>query len=84
MENKQNKLRKNITVSPEIWNYIETQSCAFGMSASSYIAMVVTNYRQQVNSMAQLSEMTETVKKLEKLAERNIKIPSEIEKPSQN
>lgn len=68
MENKQNKLRKNITVSPEIWNYIETQSSAFGMSASSYIAMVVTNYRQQTSVMSAMLELKETVDKMEKLS----------------
>ena len=81
---RENKEKLNLSVTPEIKEYLDKQSIAFGMSISAYVTMLVSNYRQQVNSMAQLSEITETVKKLEKLAEQNIKIPSEIEKPSQN
>lgn len=68
MENKQNKLRKNITVTPDIWDYIEKQSYVFGMSASSYIAMVVTNYRQQTAAMSTMLDLKEMVDKMEKLS----------------
>lgn len=81
---RENKEKLNLSVTPEIKDYLDKQSIAFGMSISAYVTMLISNYRQQVNTMAQFADLSETVKRIEKLAEQNIKIPSEIEKPSQN
>lgn len=65
---REKKEKLNLSVAPEIKEYLDKQSIAFGMSISAYLTMLVSNYRMQTNSMAQLAELTETVKRLEKLS----------------
>ena len=84
METKQNKIRKNITISPDIWAYIESQADSFGISPSSCLAMIVGQYRQQNLALLEMSKMQSYLDQVKEIQIKNINLPSEIEKPSQN
>lgn len=84
MENKQNKIRKNITIAPDIWEFIETQADSFGVSPSSCLAMIVGQYRQQMQALSEMSKFQGYLDQLKEMQEKNINLPSEIKASDQN
>lgn len=78
MEVKQNKIRKNITISPDIWEFIEGQADSFGISPSSCLAMIVGQYRQQMQALNEISKFQSYLDQVKELQEKNINLPSEI------
>lgn len=66
---KDNKVTLNVYVVPEMKEYLAKQSEVYGMSISSFVAMVITTYRQQSDALAQLSKLQETITKLSELKE---------------
>lgn len=59
--------RNTIYLSEELQSYLERQSEAFGMGKSAYISMILTMYRNQVNSLEQLAKMDGYMRKIESL-----------------
>lgn len=78
MEDKQNKIRKNITISPDIWTFIEEQANSFGVSPSSCLAMIVGQYRQQTQALNEISKFQSYLDQVKEIQEKNINLPSEI------
>ncbi len=63
--------RNTIYLGDELQDYLEKQSEAFGMGKSAYISMVLTMYRNQVNSLEQLAKMDMYMQKIESLLDKN-------------
>ncbi|MBU3197677.1 hypothetical protein KPL26_13670 [Clostridium algidicarnis] len=63
--------RNTIYLSDELQSYLEEQSEAFGMGKSAYVSMILTMYRNQVNSLEQLAKMDGYMQKIESLLEND-------------
>ncbi len=63
--------RNTIYLGDELQDYLEKQIEAFGMGKSAYISMVLTMYRNQVNSLEQLAKMDMYMQKIESLLDKN-------------
>lgn len=62
MEKTENRVRINISITPEVKKYLDEQASAFGMNVSAYITMVVQQYRQQSEAMEALPIMVAALK----------------------
>ena len=61
------KLKKTITISKEIWDFVIKQADVFGISASGYISMCIVNYEQQSKALEQLVNLQGTIAQLNEL-----------------
>lgn len=62
---KPNKVKANYSFSPEIKEYVDTQSEAFGMSQSGYLTMIIQQYRMQSQALSEMSKIQGYVEKFE-------------------
>lgn len=73
-----NKVKCTIWLVPELKDYLDEQSIAFGMSQSAYLTMLIQNYRQQASVINNIPGMIEQMKKQEmqeQLKMQNITAP---------
>jgi hypothetical protein len=57
MENNNNKVKLNMTVAPELKEYLIKQADCFGMSVSAYLTMIVQTYRTQTKALEEISKV---------------------------
>ncbi len=69
MNGKENKARISGYVKQEIKEYIESQCDFYGMSMGAYISMVVMQSKQQGEISNSLMELSEIMKRMEKLSD---------------
>lgn len=61
MENRENRVRLNCMLMPEVKNYLDEQARAFGMSVGAYLTMVIQQYRQQTSVIDNIPKMLEAM-----------------------
>lgn len=49
MDKRENRVRLNCMLMPEIKKYLDEQAEAYGMSVGAYLTMVIQQYRQQTS-----------------------------------
>lgn len=57
MENRENRVRLNCMLMPEIKKYLDEQAQAYGMSVGAYLTMVIQQYRQQTSVIENIPAM---------------------------
>jgi len=67
------KRKLNLSVSPDIIEYLQTQSIEYGMSISAYLTMLVCNHRKESQALESMQNMGGIMEKLEKLLEEKSK-----------
>lgn len=57
MENRENRVRLNCMLMPDVKNYLDEQARAYGMSVGAYLTMVIQQYRQQTSVIENIPAM---------------------------
>lgn len=65
-----NKVRLGIYLVPELKEYLEKTSEAYGMSVSSFMALIITTYRQQTQAMVQLADIKNMIDDIKVLQDK--------------
>lgn len=60
-------IRKNVQLSEEMAEYIEKMSVTYGVSQSGFINIALAQYRQQAQTLAEMSKINTYLDKLEKI-----------------
>lgn len=83
---KENKKKLNLSFTPDIIEYLQTESENYGMSISAYLTMLVSNHRKENFALESMQNIGGIMEQLEKLLEENKKInqPSEIKASDTN
>jgi len=65
---KERKKSLNLSFSPSVITYLQSESEAFGMSISAYLTMIVQQNRIQTQALNEMSNMKVYIEKLESMA----------------
>ena len=61
------KRKLNLSVSPDIIEYLQIQSTEYGMSISAYLTMLVCNHRKESQALESMQNMGGIMQRLEEL-----------------
>lgn len=64
------KRKLNLSVSPDIIEYLQIQSSEYGMSISAYLTMLVCNHRKENQALESMQNIGGIMEKLEELLNR--------------
>ena len=65
--NSANKVKLNLSVAPEIRDYLSNEADNFGMSISAYITMLTNQSKQQAQALNAMGNMQELMDQLKSL-----------------
>lgn len=68
-KNNNNKVKLNLSISPEVKDYLTSNSECFGMSVSAYITMIVQQYRQQAQALSEMSKIQGYIEQFQALVD---------------
>ena len=70
LEKKQKTFRINANISSDLNDWLDAESARTGHSKTTLLILALENYKQQKSAVAQLTDLSELVKKMEQLSEK--------------
>lgn len=70
---RENKKPVTLNLAPSIKEYIGEQAIKFGMSNSAFVTMVISQYRQQNDVLAELSKFKDYMSQLQDISNKQLK-----------
>lgn len=70
---RENKKPVTLNLAPSIKEYIGEQAIKFGMSNSAFVTMVISQYRQQNDILAEMSKFKDYMSQLQDLSNKQLK-----------
>lgn len=70
---REKKVPVNLNLVPSIKEYIEKEAIAFGMSNSAFVTLVINQYRQQNDVLAEMSKFKDYINQLQDISNQQLK-----------